>query len=304
MAVALKDMVAVQNEQVEGIIGDLFWYGLGEQQVSRLELEDKLALAGLDTGWLPNEIRPSDAFRRATKAVEQRKPSDTPGVARNFLVREVSSDREVIQRNIVCEIVDEKGKRLEYITDAGIMKLDKVNGNTFSYTATSAEVEMMCEEAKELYNIFSSHYPSQALRSMVTRILWSCSPTPVRPAGGVYFVPENRSETIRKLCTFLNSLEKGEGFKVPLVNSLENRKMVSGKLFEHMDNILENVRSVLTVGIGVKKSDAKAILEDAQRILKDYQGYQSIIADESERYANYVDLLQFATIELLDKIED
>lgn len=51
------------------------------------------------------------------------------------------------------------------------------------------------------------------------------------------------AEGLAQLCRFAGSLENSEGFKVPLVNTLDNRQMVNQKMKEHLESILEDCQS-------------------------------------------------------------
>src|SRR5690606_955621 len=129
--------------------------------ITRDQLKQKLLDSGLGEGWLPNEIRPADAFRRATKEIESRKQkTTTSGVYKNYLVREVYSDKKMIQRNIVVETVDQNGRRLDYDGQAAILILDK-EADQLKIGVVLPEVEELANEAGNLYDIYKHHYPAQ-----------------------------------------------------------------------------------------------------------------------------------------------
>lgn len=100
MSVPMERLAAVQHENHEGVIGNLVWWSIQEHHITRDQLKQKLLDSGLGEGWLPNEIRPADAFRRATKEVERRiqKTSQT-GVFKNYLVCEVYCDKKMVKRS-------------------------------------------------------------------------------------------------------------------------------------------------------------------------------------------------------------
>lgn len=189
MSAILENVTAVHNEKEQNIIGYLTWYSIGEHLITRDELKQKLINAGLDEGWMPNEIRSSDAFRRATKEVETKKATAKSGVFENYIVREVYSDKNTVQRNVVCEVVDQNGKRLNYDSSSAVMTLDK-DTDTMSALSNSTVAKELAEEAEKLFKVYKGHYPAQALRVMTMNIMKSMSPTPVRPHGGVYFIPQ------------------------------------------------------------------------------------------------------------------
>ena len=89
-------MTAVQNENQEGILGHLMWYSVGKQLIKTDELKNKLIQSGLEEAWMPNAIRPADAFRRATKEIETRKATANAGVFENYLIREVFADKDYV----------------------------------------------------------------------------------------------------------------------------------------------------------------------------------------------------------------
>ena len=73
MSINLDNMTAVQNKQQDGILGHLMWFSVGKQLVKMDDLERALVQSGLPVEWMPNAIRPADAFRRSTKEIETRK---------------------------------------------------------------------------------------------------------------------------------------------------------------------------------------------------------------------------------------
>jgi len=287
--VALENVAAVQKEE-QGVIGHLTWYSVSEHLISRDDLRKKLLDAGLDEGWMPNEIRVSDAFRRATKDVEIRKnPTSQANVFENFLVREVYSDQKMVQRNIVRETVDQKGKRLSYDGQAAILILDKETKG-IGIVSQNAKAGELAREADKLFRIYCSNYSAQTLRVMIMNILKSMSPTPVRPNGGVYFVPSAHSDQLSRLCKFVGSLEKGEMYKVPLINTDDNQKMLRNKLEDHFRNIIQECDEALNGEL--KKGQVKVLLEEAKRVVSDFGHYKAIVTQDVEKLEEYIDQLR------------
>ena len=169
MTIKVEEIVATVDENQE-VLGHLFWFSIGQQMNKSEDLENKLIQSGLGKVWMPNPIRPVDAFRRATRESQTKKPTATAGVYENFLVREVYSDAEIVQRNIVVETVDQQDKKLGYETQSGIMRLDKKNG-TLSFEATDPEIIELCKQAEQKFYLYRDHYSSQHMRVMVNKIL-------------------------------------------------------------------------------------------------------------------------------------
>ena len=146
-----KEVVATSSEGIEQL-GYIFWYSVTSNvEVTRIELEQQFQTIGIDENWLPNPIRSSDAFRRATKEVQRKKvPTSDPNMFQNFLVREVYSDNKLIQRNIVIETVDHNGKRLDYDSNATVMQLNKED-NSFSIQSSNNTASELAEQAKQRF---------------------------------------------------------------------------------------------------------------------------------------------------------
>lgn len=64
--------------------------------------------------------------RISTKEIGTRKSTRHAGVFKNFLILVVFSYKSQALKNIVVETVDQVGKRLEYISRAGVIRLDKL----------------------------------------------------------------------------------------------------------------------------------------------------------------------------------
>lgn len=300
MSVTLENMAAVQNPQQGGShIGHLFWYSIGDDLYSRSLLEQTLVQLGLSLGFMPNEIRPVDAFRRATKEVGcSLNPSN--GVTENYIVRDVYADTHVAIRHIVKETVDSRGKRLSYNENEAVLTLDKkaevihVAGDTTSYTWK------LCEEARRLFEIFRDNYNGQAVRGMVQGILKTLSPTPVRPSGGVYFIPAVHDEDLAKLVAFTSSFPKGEGFKIPVVNTEESVQMVERKVADHLDSILGQCRQA-AADANLSKGRLAELIDETKGVIAGYRDYETILSQQKQDMEARIQLIRDAMSILLEK---
>jgi hypothetical protein len=281
---ALKNQSIVATKQSqEGTIGDLFWYSIGSQLIERQELTTKFNDAAMDYSWLPNEIRISDAFRRATREIQRKKvPTSDTKVFLNFLTREVYSDSDSIQRNIVIEQVDQSGKRLDYNSTATVIQFDKKDVS-IKIMAQDGEDQArdLAEEAKERFYQYTKFYAAQNLRVMVAKILSSFAPTQVRPNGGVYFVPKTYHDDLTKLTTLVNLLENSEAYTIPLFDTKDNRGMVNRKLHEEMISVLKGCDSILYADT-VPPSKIKEAIDEAKRVANTFKTYQSVVSLDIE----------------------
>lgn len=290
----LKDMIAT-TENTEGILGNLFWFSIGTKLINSDDLEELLVQSGIGNAWMPNKIRIADAFRRATREVQRRRPTSKAGIYQNLLIREVASDNEMIQRNIVLETVDQNDKKLDYETKSGIIKLDKKYESLYFETA-DAEIKEICREVESKYFLYKDNYSSEHLRVLIPKILGSLAPIPMRKNGGIYFVPSTMSHGLTNLVTFINSLEDSESYKVPVVSSKDNEHMVNKKLDDHMSHLLEQCRNTEDL----KKGQVKALVEETNKVIEDYKSYKAITEKQSEYFNSKVVTLRNEVINLLN----
>jgi hypothetical protein len=300
-AAVLKELAATHNVAL-GVLGHLTWYSISETQIKRDELLYNLRRCGLDEGWMPPEIRVPDAFRKATKAIERKKVAAGENI-HNYLVREISSDKKHVQRNIVLEVVDVKGRRLHYEPEEAIMVLDKKTGTIMTHVKNQNSLAAeLANQASDLFNTFKDHHDARTIRSMVQNILRSMAPTPVRPSGGVYFVPVKYKEELEKLTTFLSNLPgESEAFMIPLINNPENRDMVRKKLNDHLKDTLRSLRDGL-FNPKLDKSNASILLGEAKRRLQDFEEYKKVLADEMSDMQELIGLIQAQMLSIIEKV--
>jgi hypothetical protein len=302
--VNLRNLAAIKTDEQDeqNVLGNLVWYTITEQLVARDVLARKLQNAGIDEGFMPPKIRLPGAFRRATAAVERKKEIGfKEGVTENYLVREVSCDSEHILRKIVRETKDAEDKSLDYHSNVSNITLDKTTG-TISWESEFGIPREMCQEAERLFSVYQIHHDSRCIRAMVYKILASMAPTPVRPSGGIYFVPYKYEADLKKLVSFLQSLEgNSEGFQIPLINTTENKDMIRTKLNNHIRQTLNN----LAFGLrdpSLTKGKANPLLSDAKSVLDNFVLYQETLSDELSDMKTMIGLIKRQMLTIVDKI--
>lgn len=294
----LKDVVAVPSSQGNAI-GFLTWNSLSNMLITPDELKQKLIDSGLGAGWMPKDIRLPDAFRRATS--EKFKREVSPGVYENYMFREVASTRSFAQRNLVCETKDTKGRRLNYVPDAGALVLDRKTEKVET-SFVSSMAQQLVNNAALQFDIYRNNYGSTTLRTLITSVLKSMSPTPVRPSGGVYFIPAQFEGNLDALVQFVVSLEKGEAEKVPVMNTMDMKNMVTRKLLDHLRGTLAACEN--GVANQLKKNELKAILEDAKVIVSNVKDYEAIVTGNLQEMEAYVALIREKVASALTNMAD
>ncbi|MBA2176873.1 hypothetical protein H0266_18495 [Halobacillus locisalis] len=294
------NIVATQNQ--EGALGFIFWYSVSSNiEVTREDLGDLFKNIGIDENWLPNEIRPSDAFRRATSEIQRKRvPTSDPNINRNYLSREVYSDTQMVQRNIVIENVDKQGKRLDYESNATVIELDKENVE-FKVISKPGEdaARELAYEAKHKFDKYITYYSSQQLRVMVSKFLSSLAPTQVRPNGGVYFIPINFADDLSKLQTLCEELDS-EGVSIPLYDSSDNRNMVLRKLKDDLHTAIQRLETLKQSN--ASRAQLQEALKEAKRVGDTYTDYRKNLKIDVSELEDYRDDLRSQYIEVLDRI--
>ncbi|WP_059051420.1 DUF6744 family protein [Paenibacillus senegalimassiliensis] len=298
MNTVLKDVVAVPASQGNAI-GFLTWNSLANMLITPDELKQKLVESGLGNGWMPKDIRLPDAFRRATS--EKFKREVSPGVYENYMFREVASTSTFVQRNLVCETKDTKGRRLNYVSDAGALVLDRKTG-TVESSFVSSMAQQLVNNAALQFDIYRNNYGANTLRTLITSVLKSMSPTPVRPSGGVYFIPVQFEGNLDALNQFVASLEKGEAEKVPVMNTMDMKNMVTRKLMDHLQGTLAACEN--GVANQLKKNELKVILEDAKAVVSNVKDYEAIVAGDLQEMEAYVALIREKVASALTNMAD
>lgn len=277
-------------------LGYLFWFSIGSQRIKTDELKNKLINSGLEQYYMPNPIRVIDVFRRVTKAVEQKRETKNPKIFENILVREVFVDEKYVQRNIVIEQINQHDKRLGYETEVAIIELDRKNG-TLYFQADDPDIFELCKDIQKNFQVEKDSYFSQHIRVMVSKILDSLAPTPMRENGIIYFVPKSKEERVKKLVNFIRSLENSDAYSVPVISSIDNRYMVNKRLYEHLDGLLYRCKSADKL----RKDQIKSLVEETNRAIKDFKEYRLIVDAEKETYKEMVQNLRNEVIYLVER---
>jgi len=296
----LENLAAIKTkEDSQQTIGYLTWYSVAAREYEKDEIMGALQNAGLSE-YAPNPIRVPDAFRRATKAVEVKREQVADTAYRNILVREVAADKKIVQRNLVIEIVDPAGRRLSYNPEGAIIILNREN-ETVQFSVLDESVRPYAEEAARLFEVFRTHYDDQTVRRIVQSVLQKLAPTPIRPSGGVYFVPRAHGVKLEALVSFLRALEGCEGYKLPLIDLRETRDMVRAKLMEHMRATIDALKQALA-SEGINKNTIKAQVTEAKQLLDGLKAYEELLNEEMERIHLMADIMRQQVDALIDRL--
>ncbi len=296
----LQSISAAVND-TSATMGYLEWHTVSKCETQKDILKSKLRAHGFES-YMPKEISPSDAFRRATSDIQKSKvETGNPDLYQNFLVREVYSDRFEIVRKIVIETVDKAGKALAYEPEEATIRYDK-KLDTIEYTASSKVTEDLISEALSLWEKYKETYTERHIREVCFNILQDMSPISVKPSGGVYFIPESYSKTLISFLALVNELGESEGFKVPVIRNDENTDMVRRKLQDHIKSAIFEAAEVLKGEC--LKGVANAKLTLVKQVITDFSEYQRVLQDELADMDGSLELLKAQARKIVEKLSE
>ncbi|MBG9727994.1 hypothetical protein ABD87_00105 [Lysinibacillus sphaericus] len=274
-----ETLVGVTGAHSTDVLGNVVWFSVAKGLVTPADLEKKLVDSGVGKHWMPNPIRVVDAFRRATK-FKKKVLSDTANQYINYMVREVYADKEVAIRHLVAETVDQTGKRLNYNSEAGRIVLNKKEGIlTVEHEDGNKDAQFYVESMAKDFEIFKLHYDAQSVRVMVSDILKSMAPVALRSYGGIYFIPRNFEDDVRNFVKLCDSLSEGSNaWKLPVVDTFEQRQMVTYTLLSHIKEIHTNCQSSL--GKGLRKSLIREMITTIEEVTNNFKSYRNLIVAE------------------------
>lgn len=302
----LENMTVVSNGDKADDIGFLILYSIGDDLYYREDLRKLLIANRIEEKYLPKPIRSSDAFRRATKAVETKRhrENETAEVYKNFIVRDVRSKGDILQRNIVIETVNQQGERLEYNTEGAKMYFDK-STDQFTFVANDIMASDLAEEAQKHYDIYLKAHNGAAIRASVVSYLYTLSPISLRNSGGAYFVPHKFKSEIENFCNYVSSLDKGDAQMYYLSDNTKNRNRIKDNVKDNLDKVINQCRSVIQDDEGkFQKGQIASIVDDARRVVGQFKDYRELLNDTVNDLEGSVDLIRQSINLVLSKAVD
>lgn len=260
----------------ETVLGRLWWYSLSELIIAHDKVRDALAACGL-AHLTPQVPKDTDVFKRvSTNAKRTRVPTNKAGVVKNYLIRDVSDEDGVLLRRVVVETKNAAGKRLSYdpavdvtfdkeqgtIKFERISDLQRVNNDSMLTEITDQILESYDRERGSLNNY--------AIRELIRKVLTRSGATCVRESGGVYFLLEDRCETMDALEPFFDIFdpEVVNVHSLPVPDNEKQRGMVRRAFEAESAGRLD----ILMGEIAEVRRDGKPISQERyERLMTEYQ---------------------------------
>lgn len=228
------------------LLGRIVMFTITDEQIDRAALEQKFQDLNLDPRMLPPEIKPIDAFKKATSDATN-KYTLPNGQVCTVLCRDVTSTTELVKRQITREVKDTKARTLSYsrAIDCTFYRAStekKADGTTGTKKGSErvkimldpagldqselAEVSTIVDEISARYHRYYHFLDGNKLRATVRDYLKHLNAIELK--GGVYFVHINRSDELSRLQQLVAYLGGGcSMYSIPLVDIDRERQMVT-----------------------------------------------------------------------------
>jgi len=255
------------NAHNDDFVGVACWWSVTEGSWPVDRVKAQLEANGFDGG-LVKDPTSRKAFSRAARSLNSgREGRFSRGIKDN-------SDRRVV--GVVSEHVDQDDEALEYVqtTTASLIKQDG-----------SIEVKgALGTEFRQGYDKYLVSFTDDDIRSLIRKVIVLVGGVPLRPTGGVYFIPRPTVERMNSLSKVLVALNAGKIYLMRVPDSVDKSERaiawecaeteIDGrisKIMEAVDRIdkrakcmvkqrdrLVEVRNIMAIYVGLCEEEAKA----------------------------------------------
>lgn len=282
----------------EALLGRYMWYSVPESTMLDYDvIVDALGDVGL-TKKLPKPPREYDVFRRVTKESQRRKIPHRengvtiPGVIENWLVRDVSSNREdVITRRLVVEVVSpdetmvhEQIVDLQYVRPTaqqtkGRVEFHWLNGHT---AAKWPIADAITQTVYSEYTRWQGKLAHASIRHWIQQTIVGFGAIQARVTGGIYFLEEQYADQVEALEAFCATHlpEGGECHSVEIIDNKKQRDLIHKAIVRETIGAIEDITA-----------EVQECRRDGKLTSKKYLDIQKRVALVDSKMGNYMKLL-------------
>lgn len=289
--------------QSEAVLGVLEFHSIPDIRIKQDELLDLWIKHGLAQEFVPR-IRPVDAFRRATTAVQRTIYIEQNGVTyeAHIEVDDVTKDNSTVVRLLNRKLIDKVNQQTPLLT-VGKFEFDRATATMrISVNPAAAgeyDYRSILFEARDLYLEFRDYHTRDTLRNIVTKLVRSTRPLSIVERSQGKFIPREHIPTMQKLQNLLRELQERVPDQdcsldlIPLVNAPDLRRLLAKRL---KVEVLEESQALLDEAKEIRQKYGKIKLEKAQSLLEQFIGLR-------EKIEVYEKLINTTLPELRDHIK-
>lgn len=320
---------AIANLPEEAFLGSLIYFSISGADVNLANARRDLADAGLKVDGLRKNLRPVDAFKKATNEFKKRFSKTAAGISSELMVRPVGEDGAQAYRHLVLErtmVQEGKKRRLFYdkVGELTFTRGQKKNGeyeghgveakrmtNHIASPLTLEEDQWLTERLitfEDRYNHLLSYMDSHAVRTFVREYIYGLSGICVKGSGGLYFVAQDHAAEIGKLGGWVRSVGS-EFHTIPLLNLMEQREKIleafEEETIEEVERLMSEVAKILQDPdrqIEEKTFDAYALR--AAEMKTKIGEYNKMLGARADRAAGEVSMYSQQVLSLMPRIRE
>jgi len=277
---------------IESLLGYLEFHTVPNLRIHKDDLAALWKKHNLPQEFLPREIRPCDAFRRATATGQQTVQVNWNGgrYSARLLVREVKSDDSEIVRLLVREVVDSKNEVLDYAI-AGKITFQRSNNTVSSqcewHLTREYGYDAVLQQMEANYLEFINYHTGDTVRNLVQRVVRACNPVCIVRRSQGKFIPRKNHPLLLGLKALLSDLQpyaNGEECRldlIPVINSADQRELVarraSAELAAELDDLVAELADRLKKGSETNLNTAQRLTNRALELQDRVREYEKLL---------------------------
>lgn len=298
---------AIEALPEKAFLGSLVFFSISSADVHLTNARQELIDAGLPIDGLRKNLRPIDAYSKATKLFAHKldmRAESSGGIRREFLVRALGEDEEEVIREVVLEraVINPttgQQRQLYYEPVArlylvrGVKKQGVYTGHSVYAEQKMGIVRDQMSDAERLhldtmlgrfpdrFDHLLNYMDSHAVRTYVRTVIEKLDGVLVKESGGLYFIAQEHVEKLNALQAWVRQIGS-EFHSLPLLNLADQRQMIVEALEE--ETVTEVARMM---------RDIKDILADPERVIEQrtFDAYGLRGAELAARVDEYASML-------------
>ena len=273
------------------LLGHLEFHHIPDLKIHKDDLTKLFQMYNLPLSYMPNEIRPHDAYRRATATAAQTLEITYDGKIKSakLLVREVFCDNKRVMRHLVREVIDQAQEKPMYIT-VGRLKFDR-NSNDMDVDwdanyIDEADYKGVVEAVKTLFTEWTQYHTKDTIRNIVTRMIKDTNPVSIMSRGKAVFIPKSAIDRLTDIKSMIESLhpwaiEPPAMDLLPMIDTIDQRQFVQNRL---QSDVVHEANSLMA-------DFADLLAKNGAVKLKTVQNYTTQVMDLRQKVEDYEVLL-------------
>lgn len=286
------------NDSVAGknLLGQIVFFSVADTHVDHSLLARALDYGGLGD-YAPGCPAPADVFRKVTSGAETT-IDHGDGTRSKVMVRDVDTDQvDQVQRRVVVETLDRAGKRLDY-RQVWDLTFDKEHGTIAMAPVTVVQGEIVsrdpmfepCHITDDLVPDLRTVYANRlgkinadGIRTLIKRVILGNNGVPLRPTGGVFFLPDGQADKLAALREALSIVDGTRLFGASITDEDgvpdEINVAVTDATIAEADRLIDKFAKAVESGTPISKRALETMAEQHAQLRSRLTSYKGLLRD-------------------------